>query len=311
LRFAIDLQVTSALVVGDADNAVLRPPGVLERAPFVGGKPASVTVLDDGRAVLAFPSDDPLVDGRLVITTPMARGVLRTSELQPPTGANFYWLGRADCVLWGAGSGLELETVPQGALPFADTSSGTLELPAELPPGDTLAIEGAKQSGTGRHRQVAPGMHQVVLKAKGYTSSLGSSCVMSRRTTKSRVEAALAAALALAARAHEIRIDTSVSEQLTPSDPFMPDSTHYKLFTFTGTGGQEVQIDLMSADFDAYLYLKDQNGQAIAQNDDSGGGHNARITQSLPYTGMYQIYANSLRRSETGAFTLRLQSMRP
>jgi hypothetical protein len=311
LRFAVDPQVSSAFVVGDAENAVLRPPGVLERAPLVGGTPASVTVLDDGRAVLAFPAVDPLLSGRLVITSPLARGDLHFSTLQPPTGANFYSVWREPCRLYGAGSGRMVDWVDQSRLPLADTASGTLELPAELPKGDTLAVEGAKQPGTGRRPQVPPGMHQVILKARGYTSLLGSWCVMSRRITKSKAEAALAAALVLAARAQQIPIDTSVTGQLTMSDPVMPDQTYYRLFTFRGTAGQTVQIDLKSADFDAYLYLKDQNGQAIAQNDDSGGGTNARIIQSLPYTGMYQIYANTLMRGHAGAFTLRLQSVRP
>jgi len=105
----------------------------------------------------------------------------------------------------------------------------------------------------------------------------------------------LASALALPARAQQqIPIGTSVTGQIQLSDPVLSDQTHYKLFTFMGTAGQTVQIDLLSADFDAYLYLRDQNGQAIAHDDDGGGGHNARITQSLSYSGMYQILANTV-----------------
>jgi hypothetical protein len=119
----------------------------------------------------------------------------------------------------------------------------------------------------------------------------------------------LAAALALPVRAQQqIPIGTSVTGQIQLSDPVMADQTHYKLFTFMGTAGQTVQIDLLSADFDAYLYLKDQSGQTLAHDDDGGGGHNARIIQSLPYTGMYQIYANTVGRTETGAFTLQLRA---
>jgi hypothetical protein len=119
----------------------------------------------------------------------------------------------------------------------------------------------------------------------------------------------LAASLALPARAQQqIPIGTSVSGQISMSDPIMADQTHYKLFTFVGTAGQTVQIDLLSADFDAYLYLKDQNGQTIAHDDDGGGGHNARIIQSLPYTGTYQVYANTVGRGETGSFNLQVRS---
>ena len=119
---------------------------------------------------------------------------------------------------------------------------------------------------------------------------------------------ALTAALALPLRAQQqIPIGTSITGQLTQYDPVMSDQTHYKIFTFQGTAGQTVTIDLMSADFDSYLYLKDQNGNAIAHDDDSGGGRNARIVIVLPYTGMYQIVANTVGRGEVGAFTLQLR----
>ena len=120
---------------------------------------------------------------------------------------------------------------------------------------------------------------------------------------------ALAAALALPVRAQQqIPINTPVTGQITQFDPLLTDQTHYKVFTFQGTAGQTVQIDLLSADFDAYLYLKDQTGSTLAQDDDGGGGRNSRIVHVLPYTGMYQIYANTVGRGETGAFTLQVRS---
>ena len=122
------------------------------------------------------------------------------------------------------------------------------------------------------------------------------------------VGVALAAALALPVRAQQqIPIGTSITGQLTQYDPVLSDQTHYKIFTFQGSAGQTVTIDLMSADFDAYLYLKDQNGTSIAHDDDSGGGRNARIVIVLPYTGMYQIVANTVGRGEVGSFTLQLR----
>jgi hypothetical protein len=129
------------------------------------------------------------------------------------------------------------------------------------------------------------------------------------------VARALAAGLGLvasvtlpAAAQQQIAIGTSVSGTLTMSDPVLPsDQSHYKLFTFMGQAGQRIQIDLMSSDFDAYLYLRDMNGQNIASDDDGGGGLNSRIIRDLPYSGMYQILANTLRAGQYGAFTLSLQ----
>lgn len=120
---------------------------------------------------------------------------------------------------------------------------------------------------------------------------------------------ALASVAARAGAQQQIPVGSSVTGQLTASDPVLSDNTHYKLFTFQGTAGQTVQIDLMSGDFDSYLYLRDANGASIATNDDGGGGLNARIVQTLPATAMYQIVANTLRSDQYGSFTLRLQAV--
>jgi len=134
-----------------------------------------------------------------------------------------------------------------------------------------------------------------------------------RGSTFARVVAVgfgLLAVTALPSRAQQqIPIGSSVTGTLTASDPTLGDGSHYKLFTFYGTAGQTVQIDLMSSDFDSYLYLRDQNGTEITHDDDSGGGLNARIIRTLSYTGTYQIVANTLRQGMYGAFTLRLQSV--
>jgi hypothetical protein len=123
------------------------------------------------------------------------------------------------------------------------------------------------------------------------------------------VGVALCAIVTVPVRAQQqIPIGTSISGQLTASDPTMGDGSHYKLFTFQGMAGQTVQIDLQSSDFDSYLYLKDASGTTIAHDDDSGGGLNSRITYTLPSGGMYQIVVNTLRQGQFGSFTLQLQS---
>ena len=55
---------------------------------------------------------------------------------------------------------------------------------------------------------------------------------------------------------------------------------------------------------DSYLVLFDANGRKIAEDDDGGGGKNARIAITLPSTGKYTLYANSYEVGETGSFTL-------
>ena len=61
-------------------------------------------------------------------------------------------------------------------------------------------------------------------------------------------------------------------------------------------------IDLES-DADAYLFLLDADGDAIARNDDGGDGHDARIQRRLP-AGEYQIIATTFAPSERGRYWL-------
>ncbi|MDO8665631.1 MAG: hypothetical protein Q7J79_03405, partial [Gemmatimonadales bacterium] len=63
----------------------------------------------------------------------------------------------------------------------------------------------------------------------------------------------LAAAVALPAKAQQqIAIGQMMSGTLSMADPTLPDGTHYKQFTFYGQAGQNVQIDVVSSDFDAF-----------------------------------------------------------
>ena len=132
-----------------------------------------------------------------------------------------------------------------------------------------------------------------------------------RGSTIARVVAVglgLLAVTALPTRAQQqIPIGSSVTGNLGISDPTLPDGSHYKLFTFFGSAGQAVQIDLMSSDFDSYLILRDQNGTEVTHDDDGGGGLNSRIVRTLGYSGNYQILVNTLRSGQYGNFTLRLQ----
>ncbi|MEP6985278.1 MAG: PPC domain-containing protein, partial [Chloroflexota bacterium] len=65
-------------------------------------------------------------------------------------------------------------------------------------------------------------------------------------------------------------------------------------FAFFGTKGDAVTISLNrgDGDLDPTVYLLDSNQTIIKQDDDSGGGQNARITRFvLPQSGAYFIKA--------------------
>jgi hypothetical protein len=56
------------------------------------------------------------------------------------------------------------------------------------------------------------------------------------------------------------------------------------------TSDTTLDVHLNSSDFDAYLEIMDAKGNVVAQDDDSGGNTNARITQLFP-AGAYYVVA--------------------
>ncbi|MFG3818669.1 trypsin-like peptidase domain-containing protein [Limnothrix redekei] len=89
------------------------------------------------------------------------------------------------------------------------------------------------------------------------------------------------------------------------------DQTLYDIYTFTGEAGNQVTIDLASGDFDAYLIVLNPDGEELAQDDDSGGQTNARITATLPSSGLYTVFVNTAATNQQGRYTLRARSGGP
>jgi hypothetical protein len=104
-----------------------------------------------------------------------------------------------------------------------------------------------------------------------------------------------------------IRMGQTLTGQLTDKSPLHDDLTPYQAYRFRGEKGQRVEVDMKSKDFDAYLVVR-RAGSIIdvVDNDDSGGGGDARVIYTLPATGDYEIRANSVNNRARGAFTVSL-----
>ena|SRR6516164_4933649 len=81
----------------------------------------------------------------------------------------------------------------------------------------------------------------------------------------------------------------------------------HKLFLVKLEEGKSYQIDHMSGNFDAYLYLQGPEGKVLAEDDDGGEGLNSRIIHRAAKTGEYRIVATSLNGQGTGQFTFTVQ----
>ena len=86
-----------------------------------------------------------------------------------------------------------------------------------------------------------------------------------------------------------------VTGLLPPGQPFVD-------YTLRLTEPRMVTIDLMSDEFDCYLYLL-QDGAEIARDDDGGAGLNSRIMRPLT-PGTYTVRVGSFMNSGAGNFTL-------
>jgi hypothetical protein len=120
--------------------------------------------------------------------------------------------------------------------------------------------------------------------------------------------AAVALSVASLAAQRSIRAGEPVHGSLSSSDPQLSDNTYYDEYAFQGRRGQRVTLDLVSDEFDAYLYLgRDRDGRfrELARDDDGGNGTNSRLRYTLAEDGWYVIRASSLHR-DTGPYRLSL-----
>jgi hypothetical protein len=99
----------------------------------------------------------------------------------------------------------------------------------------------------------------------------------------------------------------TVEAILSKEDPFdKVRKKHCKTYDVQMKAGKTYVIDMISKQLDSYLRLEDAAGKKLAQDDDSGGGTNARIRFKAPSEGVYRVYATSFG-LETGLFLLKIR----
>lgn len=95
---------------------------------------------------------------------------------------------------------------------------------------------------------------------------------------------------------------------LNNQDDRLTDNSLYDEYLFSGQQGQDITITLTSQDFDAYLLLIDDQGNKIAENDDSAqNDSNSTIRIKLPYTGRYRVIVNAYDQTGQGHYQMSVQ----
>jgi hypothetical protein len=83
----------------------------------------------------------------------------------------------------------------------------------------------------------------------------------------------------------------TINDKLNQNDAAYQGRKH-KPFFVELEKGKTYQIDMRSTDFDSYLFLENPDKKVVAQDDDSGGYPNARITHKATDTGKYRVIAS-------------------
>ena len=86
------------------------------------------------------------------------------------------------------------------------------------------------------------------------------------------------------------------------------DSTFADIYTLTLSADTTVELRANSTTFDAYLVLLDAKGNLVDQDDDSGGGTNAKISDLLPAGTYYVVVKPFGDYTKAGAYTLAAKS---
>ena len=89
-----------------------------------------------------------------------------------------------------------------------------------------------------------------------------------------------------------LALDGSATGNLSFASCQYTDGTFADIYQINLASDSQIALALDSNDFDAYLYLLDAKGNVVAQDDDSGGGTNSLIVDSLS-AGTYYVVATA------------------
>lgn len=106
-----------------------------------------------------------------------------------------------------------------------------------------------------------------------------------------------------------VEVGQTVTGSLSSDDPEFPaDSTYYQRWILPVRPNQAFTVDLVSDDFDSYVMLTRGRGEKLVENDDGGGGCNARLVYTPTDDHPLRVVVNtaSRPRRQTGNYTLKV-----
>ncbi|MFO7892565.1 MAG: PPC domain-containing protein [Longimicrobiales bacterium] len=96
-----------------------------------------------------------------------------------------------------------------------------------------------------------------------------------------------------------------VTGGLTTADAVTADGKYAQAWALDVTAGETVVVEVVSDDFDTYLYLTGPGLDGALVDDDGAAGTNSRITFTPDAAGTYRVVVSTFSGEATGAFQLR------
>lgn len=97
----------------------------------------------------------------------------------------------------------------------------------------------------------------------------------------------------------------TVSARLTDGSCRLPDGSAFDGYQVRVFGAGTLNVTMQSADFDAYLIVRTDDGRQVAFDDNNGGGTNASVTAPVNGNQTYTIIASAVTAAEkAGSYTL-------
>jgi len=290
---------------GGGSGSIVEASGlILTNAHVVGGERVVTVRLTDGRT---FQGDVVgYGENRLDLAAVRLRGNptnLPTVTIAPPNSVR---VGQAALAI-GSPFGLQ-GTLTVGIISRIDTERNLIQTDAAINPGNSGGPL------LNRDGQLI-GVNTSIFTTGRDGGSVGIGFAIPTNAVQSflaAVRSGQASTTAAAGRSDRepaaITIDgPAVQGRLDDNSNILPDGSYYNPYIFEGQAGQVVTIEMNSTDLDSYLIVvaPDQD-DLYAQDDDSGGNLNARLSLQLPYTGSYLIFANAFAQGEIGRYQLRV-----
>ena len=99
--------------------------------------------------------------------------------------------------------------------------------------------------------------------------------------------------------------DASVQHgQLEKGDATLTSGEYSDGYTFTGNRGERAVVDLRSADFDPYIFVRAPSGEQFDNDDFEGDASRSLLSLDLSENGEYKVTVTSYGKGETGGYLL-------